>query len=127
MRFLVGSISDWESLFTQAFNTLRPGGWLESYEGGSIISSDDGTVPENSALGQWGKIFSNFGETIGRPFLIVKEDIQMKAMQAAGFVDIGVRDLKVCMRADSPSISPLLYLFLVDSDSWRVESDWHLA
>lgn len=117
MRFLVGSIGDWEALFTQAFHTLRPGGWLESYESGSIISSDDGTVPEDSALGQWGKLFGNYGEETGRSFAVVSEGLQVKAMEAAGFVDVQVCDLKVRTRV--PHRRPLPpYVRSCQTDLW---------
>ena len=95
MRWLVGSVSDWNALYEQAFRALRPGGWLESYEGFAGAESDDDSIPADSPIGQWGKIFINFGETIGRSFTIVADEVQRKGMQAAGFVDIEEVDLKV--------------------------------
>lgn len=95
MRWLVGSVSDWQGLYEQAYRTLRPGGWIESYEGAAIMECDDGTVPEKSAMEQWGKIFINFGESIGRPFTVVADGIQSKAMRAAGFVDMEESSFKV--------------------------------
>lgn len=95
MRWLVGSVSNWEALYEQAYKALRPGGWLESYEGAPIMECDDGSVPENSAMGQWGKIFINFGEQIGRSFTVVADEVQPKAMRAAGFVDIKETNFKV--------------------------------
>lgn len=96
MQWLVGSISDWEALCKQAFRALRPGGWLESYEGFAGVESDDGSVPADSPIGQWGMIFINFGESIGRSFTIVADEVQRKGMRAAGFVDIEEVNLKVC-------------------------------
>lgn len=95
MRWLVGSVSDWEALYAQAYRALRPGGWLESYEGTAIMESDDGSVPGDSAMGQWGKIFVNFGKTIGRPFTVVADGTQSRVMRAVGFADIEESDLKV--------------------------------
>lgn len=96
MRWLVGSISDWDALYEQAFRALRPGGWIESYEGFAGVESDDGSVTADSPIGQWGRIFINFGESIGRSFTIVEDEVQRKGMRAAGFVDIEDADLKVC-------------------------------
>ena len=95
MRVLVGSIADWEALFSEAFRTLKPGGWVESHEGFVGIDSDDGSVTPTSALGQWPMIFTKFGETIGRSFSVVPDGVQRKAMEAAGFVDIKEFDFKV--------------------------------
>jgi hypothetical protein len=52
MRWLVGSVDDWNLLFKRAFDCLALGGWLESYEMSTIWESNDGSVTENSALGQ---------------------------------------------------------------------------
>lgn len=109
MRLLVGSISDWDALFAEAYRTLKPGGWLESYEGRPIVESDDGSVTETSAMGQWGRIFIHFGETIGRSFTIVADGVQRKSMEAAGFVDIQEEEHKVRgarSSAGSPIRSP---------------------
>lgn len=109
IRWLIGSVSDWEAVFTEAYKALKPGGYLESFEGAAIVESDDNTVSETSALGQWGKLFINFGESIGRPFTIVPDEVQKKAMQAAGFVEIDEANYKVRASKSSFSfpISPL--------------------
>lgn len=95
-RYLVGSIIDWTALFKEAFKCLKPGGWLESFEGSPHMISDDGSVPERSAISQWGKFFEEGGKKMGRTFLIIQEDIQRKAMEEAGFVDIQEWEFKVC-------------------------------
>lgn len=57
--------------------------------------SDDGTVPEKSAISQWGKFFEEGGKKMGRSFLVIKEGTQRKAMEEAGFVDIQEWEFKV--------------------------------
>ncbi|KAH7122013.1 S-adenosyl-L-methionine-dependent methyltransferase [Dactylonectria estremocensis] len=94
MRWLVGSIQDWTVLFEQAYKSLKPGGYLESYEPSSRLESDDGSVLEASALSQWGKFFVEGGRKLGRPFTIFDDGIQRKAMEEAGFVDIEEHDVK---------------------------------
>ncbi|TPX12518.1 uncharacterized protein E0L32_000695 [Thyridium curvatum] len=94
MRWLVGSIVDWTALYKEAFNVLKPGGYLEDHEPSPYIVSDDGTVPDTSAHGQWGKFFVDGGRKIGRSFTIFEDDTQRKAMADAGFVDIVVTDQK---------------------------------
>lgn len=68
-----------------------------------LFESDDGSVPEDSALGQWGKFFIQFGESIQRSFTIVADEIQAKGLREAGFVDIGESNFKVC-RQEIPRI-----------------------
>lgn len=103
MRWLVGSVGDWDALFAQAYRALRPGGWIQSFESMPLFESDDGSVPEDSALGQWGKFFIQFGESIQRSFTIVADEIQAKGLREAGFVDIGESNFKVC-RQEIPRI-----------------------
>lgn len=95
-RYLVGSIIDWTALFKEAFKCLKPGGWFESFEGSPHMVSDDGSVPEKSAISQWGKFFEEGGKKMGRSFLIIHEGTQRKAMEEAGFVDIQEWEYKVC-------------------------------
>lgn len=95
IRWLVGSIADWASLFRQAYRCLKPGGYLESHEPSSGFESDDGTVTESSALAQWGRFFVGGGEKIGRPFTVFDDDSQVKGMEEAGFVNIEKKDFKV--------------------------------
>ncbi|KAF5579157.1 mRNA 3 end-processing YTH1 [Fusarium pseudoanthophilum] len=94
MRWLVGSIADWKSLFKEAYKCLKPGGYIESYEPSSRVESDDGTVQPGSALSQWEKFFVEGGRKIGRPFTIFEENVQREGMREAGFVDIEERDFK---------------------------------
>jgi hypothetical protein len=66
-----------------------------------MVKSDDGTVREDSALGQWGKFFLKGGEKSGRPFTVFEDGLQRKAMEAAGFVDIEEFNFKVSTRPGS--------------------------
>ncbi|KAJ4244349.1 hypothetical protein NW762_014476 [Fusarium torreyae] len=94
MRYLYGSISDWSSLFKEAFKVCRPGGWVESYEASPRMESDDGSVTETCAINEWGKFFIEGGKKLDRTFEIIDKDLQIKYMEDAGFVDIKVWDLK---------------------------------
>lgn len=95
MRFLVGSIDDWKALFREAYRSCKPGGYVESFEVSPFIESDDGTVTDSTALGQWGKFYVEGGRKFGRTFMVYGEGIQRSAMQEAGFVDIEETNLKV--------------------------------
>ncbi|KAJ4319078.1 hypothetical protein N0V84_006531 [Fusarium piperis] len=129
MRWLVGSISDWTALFKQAYRSLKPGGYIESYEPSSCIESDDGTAREDSALNQWGKFFVEGGRKLGRPFTIFEDGTQVKAMKEAGFVDIEERDFKDQQLRDIGSYMQLAFeqdaegsvLFMATSLGWTKE------
>ncbi|KAK1762737.1 S-adenosyl-L-methionine-dependent methyltransferase [Phialemonium atrogriseum] len=94
IRWLLGSIADWTELFKQAYRCLKPGGYVESFEPDSVMQSDDGTVKETSAMGQWGKFFEEGGKKLGRPFSVLSDRLQRKGMEGAGFVDIEELDFK---------------------------------
>lgn len=96
MRYLTGSIIDWNQLFVEAHKSLKSGGWVESLEASPYIQSDDGTVADDSALGQWGKLFVAGSKKLGRTFTMVDDGLQRSGMEAAGFVDIDEFNMKVC-------------------------------
>ncbi|KAM0221370.1 hypothetical protein ACHAQD_005274 [Fusarium lateritium] len=91
MRYLFGAITDWTALFKEAYNATKPGGWVESCESEPMTHSDDGTVTNggSTALGGiWDKVFIEGGKITGCSLSVLTENLQMKAMKAAGFVDI---------------------------------------
>ena len=49
MRWLIGSVNDWNAIAKRAFDHLKPGGWFETYEMSAIIESDDSTVTDKCA------------------------------------------------------------------------------
>ncbi|KAI8681068.1 hypothetical protein NCS55_00356600 [Fusarium keratoplasticum] len=94
MRWLMGSIRDWNFLSSEAFTVCKPGGWVESHEASSNINSDDNTVDGNSAMGQWGKLFIEGSKKIGTSFTVVEDGTQRKALEKAGFINIQEFDFK---------------------------------
>lgn len=98
MRFLFGSIADWDGLFREAYRTCKPGGWVESFEPSVITRSDHREVPSDSYLARFSQFFVDGGKKVGRTFLVVDDEIQRKAMEAAGFVDIKEHNWKVSRR-----------------------------
>ncbi|RKL50866.1 hypothetical protein BFJ72_g319 [Fusarium proliferatum] len=95
MRFLVGSIIDWPGLFKQAYKCLKPGGYIESHEASPCIGSDDNSVSEDSAMGQWGKIFMEGGRRLQRPFSVLEDNVQVESMNEVGFINIEEEEIKV--------------------------------
>lgn len=94
LRFLLGSVDSWDDLFEQAYRVCKPGGWVESLESSPRIESDDGTVTEETAINEWGKFFIEGGKKLGRPFTVVDDDLQKKAVEKAGFTNVNTWDFK---------------------------------
>ncbi|KAL2145880.1 hypothetical protein VTI28DRAFT_5962 [Corynascus sepedonium] len=99
IRYLFGSIVDWERLMREAYRVLKPGGYVETFEADARIFSDDGSVAENSPLDQWGKVFREGGKKFGRTFMAVSDNVQRPALEAAGFVNLVQSDYKAPLTA----------------------------
>ncbi|KAI1432557.1 S-adenosyl-L-methionine-dependent methyltransferase [Xylaria sp. CBS 124048] len=97
MRWLVGAIPNWNSVFEEAYKTVKPGGYFESVESSCTIQSDDGSVTPGSALSQWGQVFREAGRKFGRTFTPIEDDVQRIGMEKAGFVDIQVKNYKTIL------------------------------
>ncbi|KAK0648536.1 S-adenosyl-L-methionine-dependent methyltransferase [Cercophora newfieldiana] len=94
IRWLFGSIIDWDALYREAFAALKPGGWIESHEASTQFSSDDGTVTEDSAMAQFGKFFAEGGKKLGRSMTVLEDGVQWRGIEAAGFTDIHEENFK---------------------------------
>ena len=57
MQLLNGAFDSLTHIYSQAFRCCKPGGWFEHVDVSVMVSSDDGSVEENSPLGQYGKLF----------------------------------------------------------------------
>lgn len=82
-------------MFKEAFKCLKPGGYLESHEPSSGFENEGEPLDNKSALSQWGRFFVKGGLKFGRSFTVFEDELQRKAMEEAGFVDIEVKDIKV--------------------------------
>lgn len=105
MRWLIGCVTDWTALFKQAYRALKPGGWIESFECNGFFESDDGTVTDKTASGQWGVIFREGAKKLGSAasFAVVRDSVQRKSLEEAGFVKIQEKPLKVGASAELSS------------------------
>jgi len=96
-RTLNGSIPDWDFMFREAYRCLKPGGWIESMEPSPHITSDDGSLTDQHAWSQWGRIFAAGAKKNGRSWDIVEDQVQEKGMTKAGFKNVNVFNVKVCV------------------------------
>ncbi|KAK1761860.1 S-adenosyl-L-methionine-dependent methyltransferase [Phialemonium atrogriseum] len=94
--FAEGSV-DFTALLKQAYKTLKPGGWVETFDFNGYFESDNGTLTNSMALAQWGIIFRKGAEKLGSTasFTVVRDKLQRKALEASGFVNIQEEALKI--------------------------------
>lgn len=94
-RGLYGSIISWPAFYKQALRVTKPGGYIEHHEYSAKFDCDDGSVREDSPMGQWTKVFWEGGKKFGRTFRVVEDHEQVRGMEAAGWTDITVTEFKV--------------------------------
>lgn len=75
-----------EQIAKQAFENLQPGGWFESQEYDSVISCDDDTLPQNSALVRWFHDMAVAGDICDRPTVMAHK--LREVYERVGFVDV---------------------------------------
>ena len=119
LRYLTGSIKNWPALFRDAYRCTKPGGYVESYDGRALFESDDGTVTENSALSQWGKLFVEGGKVLGHTFDVITEEIQREGMEDAGFVVVGQKDVKVGCLSTLSRVESVVKVLLANCSRYR--------
>jgi SAM-dependent methyltransferase len=56
-RMLLTSIGDPPKFFSQSFNGLKPGGWMEMQDMSMPITSDDGTMTKDCAFQRWNDLY----------------------------------------------------------------------
>ncbi|KAJ9616825.1 hypothetical protein H2200_000544 [Cladophialophora chaetospira] len=86
-RAMSGSIKDWDRLYHQALQSLRPGGWLEMQEYETWLESDDDVdLTQAPYLKQWQDEVNRGSTVFGKELDIAKE--QKQRLIEAGFVDV---------------------------------------
>ncbi|KAJ6088106.1 hypothetical protein N7499_004288 [Penicillium canescens] len=88
MRIMIGSFdgTEWDSLYQQCFEKLCPGGWIEQLEVSPVIETDDGSLPADNILNDWGPNMLGCGERAGRGCDTF--DTMARRIRNAGFVDV---------------------------------------
>ena len=95
IRWITGTVTDWHTLYKEAYRCLKPGGWIEHIDTSTNVLSDDGTVGKDTAMGQWGKIWQEAGRRMGTPMDVTEKNIQEEGMKEAGFVNLSKETYKV--------------------------------
>jgi len=70
VRALHGAVTDWGKLCKEAYNVVKPGGWIEVAEHATELRSDDGSLPADCPLVKWVKNIEEACEIAGRTVIV---------------------------------------------------------
>ncbi|EFX02935.1 methyltransferase type 11 [Grosmannia clavigera kw1407] len=123
-RWLIGCVTNWTALFKEAYRTLKPGGWIETFESDGFFESDDGTLTDKNASSQWGHIFSEATKKHGSTasFTVVRDKVQQKSLREAGFVNIQENPIK-CPFSEWPEDLKLKEIGLFTRAAWEADPE----
>jgi len=91
-RLLLASVSDYPTLVRNAFNHLKPGGYLEIHDLDPGFYSDDNSIPEGSSALHWSECFYQGCAKAGRTIPPIEQ--YRTFLEDAGFENIHVVLLK---------------------------------
>ncbi|KAH6881085.1 methyl transferase, partial [Thelonectria olida] len=95
-QMLFGSIQCWREMYQKMFMHLKPGiGYMEQVEIDWVPRCDDGTLPTDSALGEWASKLLKSLDRHGRSMRVDPEETR-RQLALAGFTDIDETVIKVC-------------------------------
>jgi SAM-dependent methyltransferase len=100
-RSLAGSTGDWQRLYRQARDSLRPGAYLEVQEYDAwVYSDDDNQLERASWTKEWMSTLATTSLDCQKPLNVGR--FQKPWMEEAGFVDVTERTFKVRYRCNRP-------------------------
>lgn len=119
-RLATGTIKSWPKYFADAFENIKPGGWVEAQEYEMDPRSDDASIPADSAILKWHKLWCEgmlkFGYEMGITCEKLKEE-----MEKAGFINVQAREFKLPFApwSDDPQLKEvgLLMAFMMEDIS----------
>lgn len=90
------SIRSWPHFFQQAYECMKPGGWVENQEFDLHFTADDGTMSEEGAVRRWENLWNEgiakFGANLSARCYpeVIKRD-----MERAGFINCSIWPYKM--------------------------------
>jgi len=93
IRHLNGGIKDWGRLIRQAFDALKPGGWLDIEEYEFTLQSDDGTLSDESNLAKYYRLVNQAADLLGQEFKIASS--LDRFILDAGFDNVHHEEMKL--------------------------------
>ncbi|KAL0465237.1 hypothetical protein QR685DRAFT_558138 [Neurospora intermedia] len=93
IRWLTAVVKDWPALYREVYKCMKPGGWLEHIDAEVNLVCLDDTMPPDTAMYQWGEIWSEIGRKTGLVVNMVDSGCMDAGIKKAGFTNIKVEDL----------------------------------
>ncbi|TID27744.1 putative methyltransferase [Venturia nashicola] len=90
-RCIYGCVADYDALYAEVFNALKPGAYFEQAEISVHPKSDDGSIA-GAFLEQWGPMALECGDVFGKSFGIAEHTEEY--MKKAGFVNVKYQTFK---------------------------------
>ncbi|BCS27064.1 class I SAM-dependent methyltransferase [Aspergillus puulaauensis] len=84
-RYMCGSIVDWPRLAQQAYDQLKPGGWVEFQEYNLVNYSEDGSIKEGNNVQRLHELLREACDKINRP-ITIGADLE-RIVKETGFVN----------------------------------------
>ncbi|TDZ58625.1 Secondary metabolism regulator laeA [Colletotrichum trifolii] len=88
IRNLEGCIADWAKLYEQAFECMRPNGYIEVKEFDIELKSQLGPVDDGHPFKEWSRVMLEAMGKVGKVGLQCRDHGLAKSLKEAGFVDI---------------------------------------
>ncbi|WYZ36016.1 hypothetical protein EsH8_X_000663 [Colletotrichum jinshuiense] len=88
IRNLEGCVSDWKALYKEAFECLKPGGYIEIKEHDIEIRSQAQDVDDDHPFRTWYNSLTEACSKLGKTAMQCRDNGLVKSLQATGFVDI---------------------------------------
>ena len=85
-RALCGGIADWPRFYAQAYESLKPGGWMEMQDHECWINSDDGGMERAPGCSEWIGEVDRASRMVGKPLNIAH--LHKQWMIDTGFQDV---------------------------------------
>ncbi|KAF9883764.1 hypothetical protein FE257_002830 [Aspergillus nanangensis] len=81
-----GGIADWPRSLKQAYNHVKPGGWVELQEYETWVHSDDGTDKDAIMIQDWQQKLDQSSSLFGKRMNIARDLSEM--MENTGFINV---------------------------------------
>jgi len=94
-RSIGNVIGDWKKFHAEAYDNLKPGGWLEIQDFEGYFGCDDDTVPADAWIERWTRDIDKGGTKFGKNMNIILNQRQL--MTDAGLVNIQSQFFKVSL------------------------------